>query len=114
MSVRREERRRYRRIPVAGGGLQAHLVTARGEHYEGVCTELSVGGLTLRANYVPALREQMMVQVNQPGGVGGGSIHPLRVRLEVRRCEVVEEGGEFRYEIGGGDRRGSFVRGTAR
>jgi len=95
------ERRRDRRIPVPGGGLKAHLITAHNERFDGSCTELSVGGLTLRCNYVPALHETVLVQVDQPPAKPGLPARPLRVRLEVRRCEALPEGSDFRYELGG-------------
>lgn len=95
------ERRRDRRIPVPGGGLKAHLITAHNERHDGCCTELSVGGLTLRSNYVPALHEVVLVQVDQPPAGPGLAARQLRVRLEVRRCEALADGSEFRYELGG-------------
>ncbi|WP_217126949.1 hypothetical protein [Hydrogenophilus thiooxidans] len=105
MPLSHAERRRDRRIPVPGGGLKAHLITAHGERHEASCTELSVGGLTLRCNYVPALHEVLAVQVDQPPASPGVQVRPLRVRLEVRRCEAlpVPEGERvhFRYELGG-------------
>lgn len=102
MPQQHPERRRDRRIPVPGGGLKAHLITAHGERFEGSCTQISVGGLTLRSNYVPALHEVVAVQVDQPPALPGGAVRPLRVRLEVRRCEAIDDGaGEFRYELGG-------------
>ncbi len=97
----KQERRRDRRIPVAGGGLRAHLIAHGTERHDAVCTEVSVRGLTLRTNYVPALHEQLLVQVEQPPVPGRHETHPLRVRLEVRRCEALPERNPFSYELGG-------------
>ena len=105
MPLSHAERRRDRRIPVPGGGLKAHLITAHGERHEATCTELSIGGLTLRCNYVPALHEVLAVQVDQPPATPGADSRPLRVRLEVRRCEALPstegEAAQYRYELGG-------------
>ena len=93
------ERRRERRIPLPGG-VPARLRSPGGDEHEAVCFELSVGGVALRTNYVPAASELLAVQIEQPGGVRGMPARPLRVRLEVRRCLGLE-GGAWRCEVGG-------------
>lgn len=62
----------------------------------GECLDLSVGGMTLRAAYVPAEAEVLEVVVASPEGPL--SRPPLVARVEVRRCHAVGDGV---YEIGG-------------
>lgn len=58
--------------------------------------EIGVGGMSLHAAYVPAADEVLDVEVAGPEG--GVRQPPLRVRLQVRRCNAL---GAGLYEIGG-------------
>lgn len=87
------DRRLDRRIPVA---CPATLKPARGEAVRGECVDLSVGGMTLRAAYVPSAAEVLEVVVASPQGAL--SRPPLVARVEVRRCHALGDGV---YEIGG-------------
>ena len=87
------DRRLDRRIPL---GCAAAIRLRTGERIPAECVELSVGGMTLRAAYVPGEAEVLEVVVSGPAdGLGRP---PLVTRLEVRRCHAL---GEGRYEIGG-------------
>lgn len=86
------ERRLDRRIPF---GSQARIRLPHGEVVDAECVELSVGGMTLRAGYVPGESEQVVVEV--PAPAGGLSRPPLVVRVRVCRCHMVSRGW---YEIG--------------
>lgn len=87
------ERRLDRRIPL---GCPASIRLPGGETLAVECVELSVGGMTLRAAYVPAEAEVLEVSVASPGGTLAQ--RPLVTRLEVRRCHAL---GNGLYEIGG-------------
>lgn len=86
------ERRLDRRIPL---GSEARIHLSHGEVVEAECVELSVGGMTLRAGYVPG--ESELVTVEVPAPAGGLARPPLVARVRVRRCHQVAQG---RYEIG--------------
>lgn len=86
------ERRSGRRMPM---GSAARILPARGAPVEAQCVELSVGGMTLRADYVPGEAEIFTVELLSPPG--GLERPPLLAQVEVRRCHGV---GEGRYEIG--------------
>ena len=87
------ERRLDRRIPL---GCAASIRLRSGETLPAECVNLSVGGMTLRAAYVPAEAEVIEVAVASPGGAL--SRPPLVTRIEVRRCHAH---GNGLYEIGG-------------
>ncbi len=86
-------RRLERRIPA---GTAATIRLQGGVTIAAECTELGVGGMTLRADYVPKEEEVLDVEVASPSS--GITRPPLRAMLEVRRCHRVEDGV---YEIGG-------------
>ncbi|MBQ7626090.1 MAG: PilZ domain-containing protein [Rhodocyclaceae bacterium] len=85
-------RRLDRRIPIA---LPARLELDGGLEEEAMCVEMGVGGLTLHARYVPRPDEEFTVTVSTPDSTHA----PLRVRLAVKRCQMLEVQGV--YEIGG-------------
>ncbi len=87
------ERRRNRRMALGCGARL--FVHGRGDPLEAVCTELAVGGLTVRAAYVPRAGEVLKVLVASPPG--GIARPPLQVRATVRRCQRLSSG---QYEIG--------------
>jgi hypothetical protein len=86
------ERRLDRRIPF---GSRATIRLEHGECVEAECVELSVGGMTLRAGYVPGESEVVTVEI--PAPAGGLERPPLVVRVQVKRCHQVRQGW---YEIG--------------
>ncbi|MCC4115511.1 PilZ domain-containing protein [Aromatoleum toluclasticum] len=88
------ERRLDRRIPL---GCPAAIRLKTGETIRGECVEISVGGMTLRAPYVPGQAEVLEVTVAVPGN-GSVARPPLVARLEVKRCHAL---GQGLYEIGG-------------
>lgn len=87
------DRRLDRRIPL---GCPATIRLRNGQNIEAECVELSVGGMTLRAAYVPGEAEVLEVVIASPDDRLDRP--PLVTRLEVRRCHAVEDG---LYEIGG-------------
>lgn len=87
------DRRLDRRIPL---GSRARILLEHGEVIEAQCIELSVGGMTLQARYVPGEAEVIKVEVAAP--TGGLERPPLIARLQVRRCHCV---AADLYEIGG-------------
>ena len=87
------DRRLDRRIPL---GCPASIRLRSGETIPAECVELSVGGMTLRAAYVPGEAEILEVAVSSPGGPS--AVPPLVTRLEVKRCHALRNG---LYEIGG-------------
>jgi hypothetical protein len=91
---RMSERRRERRIPL--GCKVGIKVPGGGETIVGVCTNLSVGGMTIQSGHVPRMGEFFEVAVLPPES--GGSFMPLHARVQVRRCNALEEAG--RYEMG--------------
>jgi hypothetical protein len=93
MNSSRPERRLDRRVPL---GCAATIRLRSGETVAAECVDLSVGGMTLRAAYVPGEAEVFEVMVASPGGTLPRP--PLVTRLEVRRCHAV---GDGIYEIGG-------------
>lgn len=87
------DRRLDRRIPV---GALARILLDGGDIIEAECVELSIGGMTLRADFVPG--ESEVIQVEVPAPAGGLERPPLVVHLQVRRCHEV---ATRLYEIGG-------------
>lgn len=87
------ERRADRRLTL---GTTARLVFDSGEVIEAECVDISVGGLSLRTNYVPGEGEVLTVEVPTP--TCGPSRPPLVARVEVKRCHHI---GPGLYEIGG-------------
>lgn len=87
------DRRLDRRIPL---GTEAFILLDFNDRIQAECIELSVSGMTLRADYVPGEAETLQVEVVSPAG--RLERPPLRARVEVRRCHMLEDG---RYEIGG-------------
>ena len=84
------DRRLDRRIPL---GCNAAIRLESGEILPAECVELSVGGMTVKAKYVPGESEMVEIAVTSPGGAP-----PLVAMVEVRRCHAC---GDGRYEIGG-------------
>lgn len=87
------ERRASRRLTM---GSEARLVFEGGHVIDAECVDISVGGISLRANYVPGEAEVLIVEV--PAPTVGYPRPPLVARVEVRRCHQV---GSDLYEIGG-------------
>lgn len=87
------ERRAHRRLTM---GSAARLVFEGKEAIDAECVDISVGGMTLRANYVPGQLEVLVVEVPPP--TNGLPRPPLRARVQVRRCHRI---GPELYEIGG-------------
>lgn len=87
------ERRLDRRIPL---GCPASILLRGGESIAAECIELSIGGMTLHAAYVPGEAEVIEVLVASPGSQLDRP--PLVTRLKVTRCHAL---GDGRYEIGG-------------
>jgi hypothetical protein len=87
------DRRLDRRIPL---GCSATIRLRNGDSVPAECVELSIGGMTLRADYVPGESEVLEVVISGPGD--SLARPPLVTRLEVRRCHAL---GQGRYEIGG-------------
>lgn len=87
------ERRLDRRIPL---GCSASILLANGEAVPAECVDLSIGGMTLRAAYVPGESEVIEVAVISPSDRVDRP--PLVTRLKVTRCHAL---GDGRYEIGG-------------
>lgn len=86
-------RRLDRRIPL---GLPARIRLEDDSEIAASCLELSVRGLTLQSDFVPAQGEVLEVFVDSPGGRSAAA--PLHVRLEVKRSLNL---GEGLYEFGG-------------
>ena len=91
--ARHSDRRLDRRIPL---GCPARVRLMSGETFPAECIELGIGGMTLRAAYVPGQSEVLEVEVDSPDG--RLSRPPLVTRIEVKRCHAV---GDGLYEIGG-------------
>ncbi|MBR0568110.1 PilZ domain-containing protein [Azoarcus sp. L1K30] len=87
------DRRLDRRIPL---GCSAAILLAGGQSIVAECVELGVGGMTLRAAYVPGEYEVIEVAVMSPSE--RVERPPLVTRLKVMRCHAL---GDGRYEIGG-------------
>lgn len=87
------DRRLDRRIPL---GTEAFILLDFDDRIAAECIELSVGGMTLRADYVPGQSEILRVEIVSP--TERLERPPLVARIEVRRCHMLEDG---RYEIGG-------------
>lgn len=83
------------RVPVK---FQAKICTENSGPTEyGECTDLSVGGMTLRTSYVPRLHEEFEVYLLPPR-VGNAPVQPFAARVKVMRCHEVERG--LLYELG--------------
>lgn len=87
------ERRASRRLTM---GSAARLVFVGGTSLDAECVDISVGGMTLRANYVPGDGEVLIVEVPPP--TTGLPRPPLVARVEVKRCNQIRPD---LYEIGG-------------
>lgn len=85
-------RRLDRRIPL---GVPARIRLEDGSEIEARCLDLSIRGLTLESEFVPAQGEILEVFVDAPGAIDAA---PLHVRLEVKRSLDL---GDSRYEFGG-------------
>ncbi|MDY0071425.1 MAG: PilZ domain-containing protein [Thauera sp.] len=90
-----QNRRLDRRLPL---DCAAYIALPGGERIEARCIEIGVGGMTLRAAYVPGESEVINVAVLSPENSRLASRPPLISKLEVTRCNAVGEGV---YEIGG-------------
>ncbi|MDR3426454.1 MULTISPECIES: PilZ domain-containing protein [Silvimonas] len=90
-----QEKRSARRIPI-NCEVKLRFHDHSPSQY-GTCTDLSVGGLTVRTSYVPQLDEVFDIVV-MPPPVGGGSRTPFAATVKVRRCHEIERGKE--YELG--------------
>ncbi|MCL2160681.1 MAG: PilZ domain-containing protein [Betaproteobacteria bacterium] len=88
------DRRLDRRIPL---GCSAHIRLGEGEEITAECIELSVSGMTLRANYVPAEGEVVEVVIASPSG-DKMARPPLVTHLRITRCHALDGG---QYEMGG-------------
>ncbi|MDR2881667.1 MAG: PilZ domain-containing protein [Azoarcus sp.] len=86
------DRRLDRRIPL---GCSAHIRLNEGEEVSAECIELSVSGMTLRSQYVPAEGEVVEVVIASHDNMGRP---PLVTHLRVTRCHALSGG---QYEIGG-------------
>ena len=83
------------RVPVK---FQAKICTdIPGPAEYGECTDLSVGGMTLRTSYVPCLHEEFEVYLLPPR-VGNVPVQPFAARVKVIRCHELERGQL--YELG--------------
>ena len=89
-----QERRLDRRIPL---GCKAWIHPPGLAPLEAECVEIGVGGMTLRSGYVPGEGEVVDVEVAGAEPGSPGSAKPLRARVAVKRCHMLEPG---RYELG--------------
>ncbi len=90
----RQDQRRARRVPVS---FRAKIRVDGGQFaFYGECTDLSVGGMTLRTSYVPRPNEEFEVYLLPPQI--GSSVRPFSARVRVMRCHEVER--NRLYEIG--------------
>lgn len=90
-----ENRRLDRRIPL---GCPAYIASRDGSRIPATCVEIGVGGMTLKAAYVPAQGEVLEVAVLSPQNSRAANRPPLISKLEVTRCNAL---GNGEYEIGG-------------
>lgn len=90
-----QNRRLDRRLPL---DCAAYIALPGGERIEARCIEIGVGGMTLRAAYVPGENEVIHVIVLGPENSLVSSRPPLVSKLEVTRCNAIGDGV---YEIGG-------------
>ena len=91
----RQDQRSAKRVPVS---FRAKIkVEGDGYAFYGECTDLSVGGMTLRTNYVPRPNEEFEVFLLPPR-VEGSSVRPFSARVRVMRCHEIER--NRLYEIG--------------
>lgn len=86
-------RRLDRRIPL---GAAARIQLDDCSDVQAHCIELSVTGLTLVSNFVPAENEILEVFIDAFEGPVQTS--PLHARIEVKRCVEISPG---QYEFGG-------------
>jgi hypothetical protein len=91
---RMTERRRDRRIPL--GTRVGIKLPGNASAIVGTCIELGVGGMTIHSSHVPRMDEVFEVAVLPPEQ--GGAYMPLHARVQVRRCDGLEEAGV--YEMG--------------
>lgn len=92
MTEYHRNRRLDRRIPL---GSPALIRLEDGSEWEAECIEISVGGMTLHATYVPGEAEQFEVVIEAPES--SVTRPPLVVRVVVKRCVMFSEGV---YEMG--------------
>ena len=87
--------RSARRVPVQ---FKAKIKTDYpGPTEYGECTDLSVGGMTLRTSYVPRLQEEFEVCL-VPLRMSAAPVMPFSARVKVVRCHEIESGQV--YELG--------------
>lgn len=92
----RRDQRSARRVPVS---FRAKIKVADGQFsFYGECTDLSVGGMTLRTSYVPRPREEFEVYLLPPRQPGFPGVRPFSARVRVMRCHEIER--NRLYEIG--------------
>jgi hypothetical protein len=89
-----QEKRSARRVPV-NCEVKLRFRGATPSQY-GICTDLSIGGMTVRTSYVPRLEEVFDVLMMPPAV--GGSRKPFAATVRVRRCHELERGKL--YELG--------------
>lgn len=90
----KQDQRSARRVPV---NFRAKIrVEGGGFSFYGECTDLSVGGMTLRTSYVPRPHEEFEVYLLPPHI--GKSVRPFFARVRVVRCHEIER--NRLYEIG--------------
>ncbi|HSC78912.1 MAG TPA: PilZ domain-containing protein [Chitinolyticbacter sp.] len=91
MPLPKHEQRAALRIPV---DCKVKIRTRdHGPSHYGICTDLSVTGMTIRTLFVPRPDEEFEVYVMPPAGQS-----PLSARVRVRRCHEIER--DKLYELG--------------
>lgn len=95
MDIGKRERRSAVRVPL---GCEA-IIKPAAPHppRRGVCTDLSVDGMTLHTAYVPRPGELLEVVV-QPASNAPGSAPPMHAKVQVRRCHAIV--GSALFEVG--------------
>lgn len=89
------DQRSARRVPV---NIPAKIrIGEFGQIYYGECSDLSVGGMTLRTEYVPRPEEELEVFL-MPPRIQGEPAQPFSARARVTRCHEIERGQL--YELG--------------
>ncbi|WP_148715207.1 PilZ domain-containing protein [Chitinolyticbacter meiyuanensis] len=91
MPLPKQEQRSALRIPI-DCKVKIRTLDYGPPHY-GVCTDLSVTGMTIRTLFVPRPDEEFEVYVMSPAGQS-----PLSARVKVKRCHEIERGKL--YELG--------------
>lgn len=95
--TRRSELRTARRVPMQCK-VRITLLEGLGPSQYGVCTELSVSGMTLLTSYVPQAEEVFDVLMLPPQREGQFNAAPLAARVQVKRCHELVPGKS--YELG--------------